>query len=291
MKRWLPALVVLLLLGAVGPSRADEPQALFEQAARAYESGDYAAAERLWQQIVDAGIVHETLYYNLGCAQARAGHLGPAALSFRRALWLEPRDEDARANLEWVSARLTDAPPEESWSWRPVLARATALVPARAGALAGLLLEWLAAALLATGLLTGRPRLRRPALVLALLAGLLLTPVVIRIGLRGSERGAVILAERVEVRSGPGASNPVLFTVHEGFAARIRERREGWVRIRAAGGLAGWVPEETLGTVRPAAATDRLTPADRPLPKGVGRAAPNAAPRYARELKNPKPGA
>ncbi|MDQ7006409.1 MAG: SH3 domain-containing protein [Acidobacteriota bacterium] len=291
MKRMPAMLAVLLALSTLGPSRAATPEALFARAAEAYESGDYARAESLWQQVADGGVIHESVYYNLGCAQARAGRLGPAALSFRRALWLAPRDEDARANLQWVTARLTDAPPDEGFRWRWALARATALVPARGGLIVGLAMEWLAAGLLALGLLAGRPRLRRPALALAVVAALLLTPVVIRLGIRQSERGAVILAERVEVRSGPGAANPVLFTVHEGFPARIGERREGWVRIRAAGGLAGWVPEGSLATVRPAAATDRPIPGDRPSPTRGGSAARNHAPRYAQGLRNPKPGA
>ena len=49
----------------------------------------------------------------------------------------------------------------------------------------------------------------------------------------------LVLAETVDVLSGPSSDNTSLFTVHEGLRVRVRNRREGWVQILLPG-AAGW---------------------------------------------------
>jgi SH3-like domain-containing protein len=52
-----------------------------------------------------------------------------------------------------------------------------------------------------------------------------------------------VLAEQVDVYSGPGSDYLVEFTLHAGAEVRVVERRGGWMRIALPGGLQGWVPE------------------------------------------------
>jgi uncharacterized protein YgiM (DUF1202 family) len=60
---------------------------------------------------------------------------------------------------------------------------------------------------------------------------------------------AVVVAEEVEVRSGPGSGYNLAFRVHEGLPVRVAEDRGDWLRIDLGGELVGWVPASTLESI------------------------------------------
>ena len=62
---------------------------------------------------------------------------------------------------------------------------------------------------------------------------------------------AVIVAEQVDVTSGPGGTEQYLveFDLHSGAEVQLLESRPGWRRIRLSGNLQGWVPAETVEPV------------------------------------------
>jgi uncharacterized protein YgiM (DUF1202 family) len=60
---------------------------------------------------------------------------------------------------------------------------------------------------------------------------------------------AVVLQEKVYVRSGPSDSYTSLFEVHEGLTVRIRSAHEGWLQISLANGLNGWAEKSALGEI------------------------------------------
>jgi hypothetical protein len=73
--------------------------------------------------------------------------------------------------------------------------------------------------------------------------------VVVRARGEDSNPQAIILAERVEGRSGPGDDNAALFTVHEGLKVRIRNHSGDWVQVLLPNGLNGWVPAAAVEKV------------------------------------------
>jgi uncharacterized protein YgiM (DUF1202 family) len=60
---------------------------------------------------------------------------------------------------------------------------------------------------------------------------------------------AVVVAEEVDVRSGPGPSYNLAFKVHEGLPVFVSERRQQWVQIHLGGDLVGWVREDQVETL------------------------------------------
>lgn len=69
---------------------------------------------------------------------------------------------------------------------------------------------------------------------------------------------AIVLDERVDAREGPGSHRKVELTLQGGAQVRIVDRTPGWVHVRLPGGIAGWVPEHTIGeldAVRPGVGT------------------------------------
>jgi N-acetylmuramoyl-L-alanine amidase len=57
------------------------------------------------------------------------------------------------------------------------------------------------------------------------------------------QEGAIVLSPSLDVRSGPGKTNPQLAEIHEGLKISVLGGREGWLQVRLPNGLTGWVPE------------------------------------------------
>ncbi|HZE89941.1 MAG TPA: tetratricopeptide repeat protein, partial [Verrucomicrobiae bacterium] len=109
-------LTVAALLAAAGPSAwgAVETPARGKFAAgnAAYERGAYLEAITIYQELEHEGVGSAALEYNLGNALFKAGRLGPAILAYERAARLDPKDADARANLEYLRTLTIDRIPE-----------------------------------------------------------------------------------------------------------------------------------------------------------------------------------
>jgi tetratricopeptide (TPR) repeat protein len=107
MKRTI--IYIFILLGIVAPTISAKTTArLIEQADSAYTTDDFATAAQLYTQAIDSIGSSTALYYNLGNAYYRMGHLGKAIVNYERALRLDPTNQDARDNLEFVNAKITD---------------------------------------------------------------------------------------------------------------------------------------------------------------------------------------
>lgn len=79
-----------------------------QQADSAYTAENYPLAISLYKEAAATEGVSSTLYYNLGNAYYKNGELANAVLSFERSLRLDPTNEDAKANLEFVNSKLID---------------------------------------------------------------------------------------------------------------------------------------------------------------------------------------
>ncbi|MAS34784.1 MAG: hypothetical protein CL610_12305 [Anaerolineaceae bacterium] len=73
------------------------------------------------------------------------------------------------------------------------------------------------------------------------------------------ETGLVIGIQNINVRSGPGPSQPIVGSVAPGQTVDILQRSPGWVNIRLADGTEGWIAEDLVQADR-AEATATATP-------------------------------
>jgi cytochrome c-type biogenesis protein CcmH/NrfG len=79
-----------------------------------YDDGNYAAAARVYEQLVAQNVQDSRLFYNLGNIYLRQGDLGHAILNYQRAIRLAPRDADIKANLELARSQAVDIFPDEA---------------------------------------------------------------------------------------------------------------------------------------------------------------------------------
>jgi tetratricopeptide (TPR) repeat protein len=242
--------VALAVLAGAGAARADTT---YQEANRAYKTGDYAQAVEHYESLVAAGVVHEYLYYNLGNAHFRAGRLGPAIYNYERALRIDPGLGDARYNLavareavtEKVADRLERAEKDPLWmravtflsiGWLSlVFLLGTALL------FGGLIaLRLLATGLARTAMLVTTAFVAVGYLAtVVLLAGHILFLETVQLG--------IVLPDRLLMHEAADDRTAERGQVHAGLRVRIVDREPGWVRVRLANGHEGWVPDGAIG--------------------------------------------
>jgi tetratricopeptide (TPR) repeat protein len=219
-----------------------------------YEAGNYAEAASIYEAILASGLHHSSVYYNLGNAYFKQGDLGRAILSYRRAQQLSPRDADVAANLSIARSQTVDkleAPPEDGLSNLVQLAEESLTL---SEAMLWALGLWLLMAVV-TLIMLFKPIWRRWCGIGVGLLAVLLVSLVISMANRSYKEqnspAAVIVANEIDVTSGPGTSDQYLveFSLHSGAEVRVIERRSNWQRIILPGDLQGWVPAEAVERV------------------------------------------
>ena len=249
--------VVAGLAVAVGAdalaARAASREEILDRGNAAYGRGRFDEAAEAYRELVSLGVRDFRVEYNLGCAELKAGHLGPAVLHLERARRLAPADGDVLSNLAYARDLIRDRVDFEPD--RGELAAVVTLqdrIGADRQALVALILVWLlAAALIAAG---SRPGGFTPA------AGWIVTVLVVVLAItvaswsatyernQGTPR-AVVLAPAADALAGPAETNARVFTVHEGTVLEIRAERDGFVQIALPNGLNGWVRRDALDVV------------------------------------------
>lgn len=214
----------------------------------AYKAGRYADAATTYQSIHNAGLSGGALYFNLGNAHFKAGKLGGAVLSYERALRLQPRDADVRANLGYARELATDEPEPAPVSERlafPLAERATS----GELALTVSILWWLLWSALTVRALLPRFGIAgaRVASVLGVLLVMVGTSFAARLAHVDLVRPAVVTATgETPVRFEPAQTGTQYFTLSEGVRIEVTEQRADWLQVRRGDGRRGWVPKDAV---------------------------------------------
>lgn len=232
---------------------AGDARALVAQGNQAYTDSRFVEARDLYLQARGLGVDDPVLHYNLGTAQARTGQVGPAVASYLRAQRLAPRDPDVRRNLAWLRQNLKDLELADR-SLPLFVAQVAAVVWGLSLDEWGMLLVaglWVLAATVAWRWLRGVSNWQRRAFLAAVAAVVLSGAVT---GVRWYQERvrdqAVVVADGVDVRSGPATSFPTLFAVHAGLALDVQGQRDGWAKVSLGGDWQGWIPAESVEHVR-----------------------------------------
>lgn len=227
---------------------------LWDRANEAYVAGDFRTAADTYRLLLARGESSAKLYYNLGNACFKEERLGEAILCYRRALRLQPGNEDVRYNLGVAEARTKD-----TIERIPELGLATWVRSVRhpMGCTAWSLLSLgLLAAMFACGLfylLSARLSLRKAGFCGMVAAAVLcLVATLFALGARREILDcsqAVVMASSVSVKSSPDRAATDLFVLHEGTAVEITDRLDDWCEIAIADGKRGWIEESKIETI------------------------------------------
>ena len=248
--RWSPLLLALLLAGFLSRGlQAQDAASSFDRANRLYEQGKYSEAAAVYEKILATGKSCAALYYNLGNAWFKAGRLGRAILSYRRAEWLAPRDPDIRANLRFargaVAASPTPAPP----LWERAVTRFTVNEWTSLAAV----VFWCWLGLLAVG--QWRPALRLALSRYTLIAGLVWLGCATGLALAWQDRystvTAVVVTREAILRHGPLDESPSLQTLQDGQELSVVDHKGNWLQVTGAARGRGWLRQDQVTLLTP----------------------------------------
>ncbi len=250
MKPWVPLVAGLILIHAfVTPSYAQDRARRFINAMEAYRQQDYPTAVRGLTALADEGVVNGQLFYDLGNACLKQEDLGRAILWYERALKLRPGDPDLKFNLEYARSLTQDA--EEAggtplvrifFFWKYALSPRTITILA-------LICNFLFWMLALTWYLTRRRGLRRAAMAMLLPAVVLVATAGVNYHQATDPDQAVVLPEKISVRSGLEATSTELFVLHAGAKVTVVRQKPGHAQIRFARDKIGWVPRDAVGLI------------------------------------------
>jgi len=243
---------ILALVLAASAWAADAPAA-FREAAALYDQGQFDQAIARYESLIAAGVRSANLFFNLGNAHFKAGHLGRAILNFERAHQLEPRDRDVDGNLGFVEkqtkaydaaaaggwsawlAGARDSLTTDEWTWLVVACYWLAML--------GLIVFiWLPPAI------EWRRWFRSAAITFGVIVLLASVGLGARIVIEEGPPAGIAIAKEVVVRFAPVDDGMRHFTAYEGQKLWIVGERPsrmqgvpGWLEVERADGKRGWV--------------------------------------------------
>lgn len=227
---------------------------LWDRANTAYINGEYRAAAELYRRIEERGLASARLYYNLGNACFKEGRLGAAILYYRRALRIEPGNDDVRYNLNVAEARTKDTIERIPEFFLAEWLRAVRhTMGCTSWSLLSLALLALSLASAVVYLLARRLALRKAGFYTA--AASLLLFVLATWFAAGERREmldrteGVVMTASVSAKSSPSKTATDLFVLHEGTTVRIGGVLDGWCEIVIADGKKGWIECRTIEVI------------------------------------------
>lgn len=227
---------------------------LMSIAGQLYAAGQYDDATKYYDQLIRQGVHNEALYYNLGNAHYNQGEMGLAILSYLRAQRITPRDDALQSNLALARSLVRDPSNGEKplsilnditerWLTLDELALVT-------------LAFWFAFTMALVVLTMSTIRdMKRAAKLAALLLAVPMAASFFALGIRlhadALNPDVVVVAEEVEVTTGPNPQYALQLTLQGGAEARLLDARGSWSKVSARGGeIEGWVPSSSIEMVR-----------------------------------------
>ncbi|MDZ7725817.1 MAG: tetratricopeptide repeat protein [candidate division KSB1 bacterium] len=243
--------LLLILLFAVGVLYGQQQvEYLFEKGNDLYKDGSYEKAIEVYESIVANDYESAELYYNLGNAYYKLRDMGHAILYYERARELAPGDADISHNLKLAELRVVDkvqSPPSFlQRTWQTVR---DALALDYVAALT-LFLRMVTSVVIILRLLMSRAGVQKwlrfvfsPVLILFVLS---LCFFVLRLNYDASHDQAVVMSDRVEIKSSPTPDAQTVFALHEGVKVTITDQADQYYRIQLKDGKIGWLIQNAV---------------------------------------------
>ena len=230
--------ILLLSTAIVLPSLAEEAVTTFDAANALYAQGKYTTAAKAYESLVADGTTSATLYFNLGNAYFKAGQIGHAIASYRRAEQLAPRDPDVRGNLGFARNHVSAGNTPQ----KNLLQRALGKLTLNEWASLSAIAFW--AWLILLSLRELKPALRTALTRHSLMTGLLTLALsgctVADYAVNHFSKSAVVIRE-TQAKAGPLEDSQNTFTAKDGTELTVLDEREDWLQVSDPRNRLGWI--------------------------------------------------
>lgn len=244
-------IIFLIFLPFYFPLSAQQPEEIFKEANRLYQSGNYYEAIENYELLVQQDFNDADLFYNLGNAYYREGQLGMAILYYEKALKLKPGSEDIKHNLAIVNSKVVDKVERLpgfflfEW-WENLLALFTISGWTIAAYTIFILL------LFFIGLYYFARSAQEQKIFfyssIAASALLVLTILLLAINLNRELKikNGVVVNTSVTVKQSPDPLGSNAFIIHEGLKISVEDNLDEWVKIKIPDGKTGWIKKNNI---------------------------------------------
>jgi tetratricopeptide (TPR) repeat protein len=248
----LAALVGSVAAQAFAAPGGGEINSLFDEACGLYEASEFEGALRIFESIVSSGVRHPAVYYNLANCYYQQGEIGKAVANYRRARLLSPRDEDVRANLAFLRSSIGFQDTTGSFGLDRVARIPREIASPKEWRLVFYVAYYLGIlCFLGVLFLSGGARRQALRALSVLIVVAIVAWVIAEHGLSrftNPDEGVVVI-DRSEFMSGPGAAFDELARLPDGVEVELRARSGIWVEVQLQTGEIGWVREQNLETI------------------------------------------
>lgn len=224
----------------------NSPAALFNEANKAYDAGNYPSAIEHYRTIIRQGYASSETFYNLANALFRNGVVGEAIVNYRRAWFLNPRDADVLANLNLAVQRTGAFVPDSS-----LINRSIRELSLHEWLIAFKACYWLAVATTVLALLLPVTRrwLKPVAVTFWIMAFICLGGWANWYYWQNKSEAVVVAGNQTALYE-PRSSSTPYFAVPEGSIVNMQDNFDAWVKI-SAGNKSGWLPKSVIERVYP----------------------------------------
>lgn len=264
-KKVLALVVALLSISVV--SAADgraEADAEWQRGLEAYSANDYGTARDAWERVAQLGYGSAELYYNLGNTYYRLGHegdtpfsrgeLGRAVLNYRRALRIDPSNEDIRYNLDIAVDHTNDAEPLPQGVLSAMWSGVRGVMSSNGWSVVSVIQLVMALALTLLYLLSNTIVVRKVAFFVAivLFSTFLLSTILSlsqRTLMQHDEQAVIVCNSTTAVHASPDNTSKVIRQPSQGVTVRVLRSHGEWSEIEFADGEKGWIPSSIIEMV------------------------------------------
>lgn len=246
--------VLLLLFFILPTDLSAQPEALVHQGNDLYQKSEYTQAIETYQKVLSYGFESAELYYNLANAFFKNDDIGQSILYYEKAKRLAPHDPDILFNLQIAQLRTVDKVIQVPTFFLSNLWNGfKSYFNSQQLAWYALNLYLLGVTLMILKILWSAHKVKRVLrlILLPLVTLFFICSTLLFFRLRDDIRirEAIILVDKVDVKSSPSSDATEVFALHEGAKVRVHERSGTYYKIGLPDGKIGWIPETVFETI------------------------------------------
>ncbi len=258
MKKIISLIIILTsMLAGNNLYYAQTPAELYNEANRKYRNEEYLAAESLYHQVLENGVYHPHVFYNLGNAYFKAGSLAKAILNYERAHFLTPRDKEINKNLNYAHLMTKDKIKSiyDSGVFLRTYKKVLSFLALREYYYLFIILTSLLTLLIIIYILFREKYFAKAILnitvIIFLISIISVTLYVLKTQNIWETNAAIVMSAKADVMSAPYEDGEILFSIHAGTKVGIVETRGEWHKVNLLDGREGWMRDTILEKIWP----------------------------------------